>query len=115
MKKNNEFKIFKIVKIFHFYKRLKVLGHFGLKIGFLAQNNVGLCPPDLKRPTGGDFSSIQVNFDESCIFAVLPDGSLASGSKDKAVRMWNTKDCAQCFDLWVQKGGRKMVVRPHKR
>ena len=39
---------------------------FGLKFGFLAKNNVGLCPPDLKRPTGGDFSSIQINFDESC-------------------------------------------------
>jgi len=38
---------------------------FSLKFGFLAKNSVGLCPPDLKRPTGGDFPSRQVNFDES--------------------------------------------------
>ena len=32
------------------------------------KNNVGLCPPDLKTPTGGDFSGIEVNFDEGCSF-----------------------------------------------
>ena len=37
---------------------------FGLRFGLLAKNNAGLCPPDLK--TGGDFSSIEVNFEESC-------------------------------------------------
>ena len=48
------------------FKKIRFWAIFGLKFGFLAKNNVGLCPPDLKRPTGGDFSSRQVNFDESC-------------------------------------------------
>ena len=48
------------------FKKLGFWAIFGLKFGLLAKNNVGLCAPDLKRPTGGVFSSRQVNFDESC-------------------------------------------------
>ena len=47
-------------------QQIEVLDHFGPQIRIPRKNNVSLCPPDLKRPTGGDFSSRQVNFDESC-------------------------------------------------
>ena len=61
-------KIFKIYKKSSFQKfstKIKKIGFWaicGLKFGFLAKNNVGLCPPDLKRPTGGDFSGILVMY-----------------------------------------------------
>ena len=58
--------------IFKKSEKLRFWALFGLRFGFLAKNNVGLRPPDLKRPTGGDFSSVQGNFDESCKLLAIP-------------------------------------------
>ena len=66
LKNLEHFPKFQIFKNFKKYNKLGFWASFGLKFGFIAKNNVGLCPPDLKRPTGGgDFLSIEVNFDES--------------------------------------------------